>query len=132
MNTVFTCLETMKTRKYSSRMRIVLLLTAGGEGGGVSKVCVSMCVCVCVCPWEGWGWCVTRGVHPSPVNRMTDKCKNIAFPQLRLRMAIIFTIKSTSRVRRTLYLCEIIAKINQYFGRSSCQIFDEFFRQPYI
>ena len=32
------------------------------------------------------GVCVQGGVHPLPAeNRMTDRCKNITFPQLRLR-----------------------------------------------
>ena len=35
------------------------------------------------------GPCVA-GIHtPSPVNRITDRCKNITFPQLRLRAVII-------------------------------------------
>ena len=29
------------------------------------------------------------GIHPNPVNRITDRCKNITFPQLRLRAVII-------------------------------------------
>ena len=41
------------------------------SGGWVSRG-------VCVCP---------GGVHP-PVNRITDRCKNITFPQLRLRTII--------------------------------------------
>ena len=30
-----------------------------------------------------------RGVHLFPVNRITDRCKNMTFPQLSLRTAII-------------------------------------------
>ena len=40
------------------------------------------------CP-EGWRGCLSRGVYTPPVNRMTDKCKNITLPQLRLQAAII-------------------------------------------
>ena len=28
---------------------------------------------------------LNAGIHASPVNRMTDRCKNITSPQLRLR-----------------------------------------------
>ena len=31
-----------------------------------------------------------QGVQPPPVNRTTDRCKNITFPQLRLRMVKIY------------------------------------------
>ena len=41
-----------------------------------------MCVCL-------------GGVYTPPVNRITDRCKNITFPQLRLRTVIkIFPIKT--------------------------------------
>ena len=34
--------------------------------------------------------CIHGGVQtPPPVNRMTDRCKNITFPQLRLRAVIM-------------------------------------------
>ena len=46
-----------------------------------------------VCPGEGGstvgvcpGGCLPRGCTPPPVNRITDRCKNITFPYLHLRM----------------------------------------------
>ena len=74
---------------YSSRMRTARLFTVSQHalGGGVypsmhwAGGCIPACtrqkgVCLGgVCP----GWCDR---HP-PVNRMTDRCKNITLPQLR-------------------------------------------------
>ena len=54
------------------------------------------------------------GVHP-PVNRMSDRCKNITFPQLRFRAVIIncehiYIYKVTVKIifKLTEYLAEII------------------------
>ena len=66
------------------------------EVGCPQDVCVYPGVCVCVLgDWRvSGGGCVdqegvARGMYtpqtPPPVNRMTDRCKNINFPQLRLR-----------------------------------------------
>ena len=44
-----------------------------------------------VCPGglSGWGGCLARGCTASlPVERMTDACENITFPQLMLQMVI--------------------------------------------
>ena len=38
-----------------------------------------------------WPWCM-MGYNPPPVNRMTDRCKNITLPQLCLRAVNIFFI----------------------------------------
>ena len=49
-----------------------------------------------VCP----GGCLPRGgVHLPPVNRITDRCKNITFPQLCLRTVI--TTQTVNPVRRS-------------------------------
>ena len=53
---------------HSSRMRTTRSLPNGGGG---------------LCP----GWSLS-GRPPPPVNRITDRCKNITFPQLRLRAVI--------------------------------------------
>ena len=73
------------TRMHSSRMRTVRSssrLLGGGicpREGGLPKggVCPGGCVsCIPVC----------NGANtPPPVDRMTDRCKNITFPKLRLR-----------------------------------------------
>ena len=63
--------------------------------GGV-QVCVSEVGCAgagvwaCVqgvyTPWiQRQNPHATQGRHPPPVNRMTDRCKNITFPELRVR-----------------------------------------------
>ena len=36
--------------------------------------------------YPGAGVSVQGGVYHTPVNRMTDRCKNITFPQLRLHV----------------------------------------------
>ena len=68
------------TRMHSSRMHNVRY--SDRPGGGV---CLGGCL-----PRRGQclpGGCLPRGVcTPTPVNRITDKYKNITFPQLRLRM----------------------------------------------
>ena len=88
-------------RKHSSRMRTARLLTAGGcESRGVQRVCVQgVCVQgVCVqgvCVQMGCVWSLEvytpgpRNRH-HPLNRMTDRCKNITIPQLRLRSVTNF------------------------------------------
>ena len=51
--------------------------------------CMSMCVCLGGCLPRGRG--LPEGCTPPPlllVNRMTDRCKNINFPQHRLRTVI--------------------------------------------
>ena len=94
-------------RMHSSRMRTVR--RSGCPGGGCpGGVCPGVCVCVSgggvsrrgFCPGyvsrEG-AVCVSRegGVQgvsathtPPPVNKITDACENITFPQLLLRMVI--------------------------------------------
>ena len=85
--------------------------------GGVwlGGVCPEGCLAGGVCPWGVCpgvcvpgvclprGGCLPRGVytpgprgrHPQPVNRITDRCKNITFPQLLLR-----TVKTGKGVNR--------------------------------
>ena len=82
---------------YSSRMRTVRSSSSlpGGGGGlpGLPGWCLPQCMHGYV--WPGGvsapvhaGICLLGGggvsapVHPSPVNRMTDRCKNITLPQL--------------------------------------------------
>ena len=83
------------TRMHSSRMR-----TARFSGClGLSALGRGVCLGLCVCP-KGGGLprgclpkgCLPRGVHPLPIAcydtpsiRITDKCKNITFPRIRLR-----------------------------------------------
>ena len=45
--------------------------------------------------WSGGGY----GNTPYPVNRMTDRCKNITFPQLHLR-AVKISNKAFLRINR--------------------------------
>ena len=70
----------INTRMHSSRMRTVRssgrLLGGVCPGGGVSAR-------------EGVHPSMHWGRHPPPVDRMTDRCKNITFPQLRLRTVIM-------------------------------------------
>ena len=55
-----------------------------GEGG----ICPGGCLPrSCVCP---------GGVHHPPVNRISDRCKNITFPQLLLRTVIIGFVQFSS------------------------------------
>ena len=78
------------TRMHSSRMRTARLLTVSQHalpgvylargstcpGGCISAGGVPAWAAVCTCP-EG---CTCPGTPP-PVNRMTDRCKNITLPQ---------------------------------------------------
>ena len=85
-----------ETRLHSSRMRTARL---GGvcQGEGVSAwddVCLGGGVCV-------WGYTPPlhvgihtpspwhAGIHPHPVNRVADRCKNTTLPKLRLRAVMI-------------------------------------------
>ena len=77
-----------KTSIHSSRMRTVRssgrllggevcpggMVSAGG-GGCLPRVVSAWGVCIPACTWA----------DPLSVGRMTDRCKNITFPQLRLR-----------------------------------------------
>ena len=100
------CIIVPITRMHSSRMRPARFnghLYWGGvvyPGRCVQGVCVQEAVCLGVCPW-GCTPPRPRGRHPfaplhvgihsppiacwdthnPPVNRMTDRCKNITFPQ---------------------------------------------------
>ena len=40
------------------------------------------------------GCLMSAQTHPSPVNRITDRCKNITFPQLLLRMVKMHRVVS--------------------------------------
>ena len=78
------------SRKHSSRMRTARLLTAG--------VCVRGVVCVWGCTSLDPEEHLQTQRHTPPANRMTDWCKNIAFPQLRLRTVINILIFVRSSV----------------------------------
>ena len=86
--------EIASTSMHSSRMRTACLLTVSHSILGVSawgrcvqRVCVRGDVCpgVCVCPgWGRQGWvCIPacNGADLPPLNRTTDRCKNITLPQ---------------------------------------------------
>ena len=84
---------TNDTRMYSSRMRTAHFSCHLGVGGGLPGGSVYWCVSARGClPREVstrevsvQGGCLPRGVCPlSPVNRMTDRCKNITLPQTSL------------------------------------------------
>ena len=68
-----------KTRMHSSRMRTVRS-SSRLLGGGVCPE--GVCPGVVVYPSMHWGR------HPPRTEWLTDRCKNITFPQLRLRMVI--------------------------------------------
>ena len=68
-------LKDVWTRMHSSRMRTVRCSGCLGRGG-----CVGGGVCL-----GGAGVCLGVYTSPPPVNRITDRCKNITFPQLHLR-----------------------------------------------
>ena len=99
------------TRIHSSRMCSARfnghLYKGGVSAQGWACVCPG-CVCpaVCVCP----GGCTPSSPCRSPiacwdtltpVNRMTDRCKNITLPQLRLR---VVTSARTQKKSVVLYL----------------------------
>ena len=78
---------------HTSRMRTARLLTVSHAQGGVSQHALGGGVsqnalgrgCVCQGCLPGGVWQTppgARGRHP-PVNRMTDRCKNITLLQLR-------------------------------------------------
>ena len=52
--------------------------------GCVPSAAVTVSGVSCLWGVSAWGYLPKWGVHPL-VNRMTDMCKNITFPQLRLR-----------------------------------------------
>ena len=117
-----------------------------GQGVYVSQhalgrgcVCVSQhalgkgCVCVsqhalgrgCVYPSMHWAGCVCvyPGRHP-PVNRMTDSCKNITFPQLLLRTVTTFVtmklISINQNVCQAPSLYNIVIHNEQLFFLLAC------------
>ena len=69
------------TRMHSSRMRTVL---CSDRHGGVSA----------------WRVSAQGGVHLPPVDRMTDTCENITFPQLLLRTVTILWSFSSWKLPR--------------------------------
>ena len=84
-----------KTRMHSSRMRTARFSGRLREEGVVVCVCLGGCIKACngqagVC--RGCGGVhpcsLHAGIHIPHVNRITDRCKNITFPQLRLRAVI--------------------------------------------
>ena len=94
--------NSVQTRMHSSRIRTVHC--SGHLGGCLPRggVCPGWEVCLGGCLPQGvclWGVCLPRrwgvlsesvcsgGVHPL-VDRMTDACENITFPQLLLRTVI--------------------------------------------
>ena len=81
-----------QTRKHSSRMRTVHLLTGEGGGGAVWRVVVSSGKWCCPMGWscpEGGGGAVQGSAvhnrkwhHNTPWTKwLTDRCKNITLPQ---------------------------------------------------
>ena len=68
----------------------------GWPGGGSAQEGVCMCL-------PRMGVCLPGGVHLPPVNRITDRSKNITFPQLRLRT--VKTGPNTYRCRRVWRWC---------------------------
>ena len=92
---------------HSSRMSTVRSSgRRGGSARGVSAQRVSAQEGVClgiVCPVgvSACGGCLPGGMYTSlPVDRMTDACENITFPQLLLRMV---TRMHSSRMRRACF-----------------------------
>ena len=70
-----------------------MVMSTGGvyPGGWGSGGCLPRGVGVqeeCLPIWgvhaPSWSIAMHAGIHTDPVNRMTDRCKNITFPQLRL------------------------------------------------
>ena len=97
----------VQTRTHSSRMRTALALTIGRvctcSGGGVPAR-------GCTCPWE----VPVRGVYlprgctcpgTPPVNRKTDKCKNITLSQTSFAGGNKIFIYSLFHLYRTLKRC---------------------------
>ena len=89
----------LKTRMHSSRMRTVRC--SGRLGGCLPGGCLPM-ECLPqgspqeggVCPGVYTPW-TQKQTPPSPVNRITDRCKNITFPQLLLHMVNINFLKKS-------------------------------------
>ena len=59
----------------------------GGEGGLPEEFLRQGCLCRGESVWGVYTPIACRDTPP-PMNRMTDRCKNITFPQLRLRAVI--------------------------------------------
>ena len=69
----------LNTSMHSSRMRTAPLLTVSGlhpRGWGSASRGSVFCI--------QWGW----AEPPLPLNRMTDRCKTLPYPKLRLRVVI--------------------------------------------
>ena len=69
----------------------------------------------------GWGY-GPRGRDYPPVNRLTDACKNITFPQLRLRAVIINSITEFIKLKSLFYWlwmesiqCYLLCDIEKYW-----------------
>ena len=74
---------------HSSRMRTA---RCSGRLGG----CMPGGVCL---GGSARGVCLPRVVYTHPtVNKITDRCKNITFPKLRLRTVITLLIQGNSRI----------------------------------
>ena len=63
-----------------------------------------------VSAWE----CLPRGVC-TPVNRITDRCTNITFPQLRLRAVISISPDVCVMWYSLLLLCSVLVKIHSQY-----------------
>ena len=98
--------KVLNTRMHSSRMHTVRCSGCRGKGG-VSQHALGRGGCLpgggClprgdVCPNRDVypGVCpVNTGIHPLWTEWPTDRCKNISFPQLRLRTVMTLIIKQT-------------------------------------
>ena len=82
------------------------------RGGVQGRVCPGGVCLVGVCPGGvcvSKGLCVSRGcvylgrMYTSPMDRMTDACENITFPQLLLRTVITFL-----QINRTRPFCVLV------------------------
>ena len=69
---------------HSSRIRTARWVTVSQHalGGGVSQHALGRDVCISACTGQG-GVCPDGVADTLPMNRMTDRCKNITLPQLR-------------------------------------------------
>ena len=60
-----------------------------GRRGMCIPACIGQGGCIPACIGKGvYAQCML-GYTPPPVNRITDRCKNITFPQLRLQTVMI-------------------------------------------
>ena len=131
-----------KTAMHSSRMRTARFSGCLGGGGCLPRGCVCLGGCLPrgVCPGMYTSWTQRQTpqlharIHTPPVNRITDRCKNITFPRIRLRAVKIGIFVDVQKGTSFLSSTEPkpSQKISQIRGVHGMKLFHDFNRPDYL